>query len=242
MQANYVSGWREILARVFDGFDVQYGLTPDWLINPDTNRRLKLDLFFPQIAVAIRFVGIEGGGKRRRKSDEEVASEEDREEARASVCRQNGVVLISIAPDDDPRTELRKLELGLARSTSQMAQAQTPQSAKLQLMPLLSGARRRAGEFTTKLVAPERLNLYAEMWRDREATLVAAEPVKPRVGPLPAFRPGMRVEHERFGEGEIIGIEPDLGDVKITVDFVESGVHTFLASLVSGAKLRIVAE
>ena len=135
MQANYLCGWREILARVFDGFDVEYGVTPEWLINPDTNRRLKLDLLYPQVAIAVRFVGVEGGGRRRRKSDEEVASEADREEARAAVCRHNGIVLVSISPDGEPRTELRKLEFGLSRATSQMAQAQISQDTKLQLMP-----------------------------------------------------------------------------------------------------------
>ena len=50
------------------------------------------------------------------------------------------------------------------------------------------------------------------------------------------------MEHDRFGEGEIIGLEPELGDVKITVDFVESGQRTFLASLVSGSKMRIITE
>ena len=43
MQANAVNGWRELLARVFTSFDAEYGLTPEWLVNPDTNRRLKLD-------------------------------------------------------------------------------------------------------------------------------------------------------------------------------------------------------
>src|SRR5512136_1154982 len=99
MQANTVNGWREVLARIFAGLDAEYGLTPDWLVNPDTNRRLKLDYFFREIAFAVRFVGLEGGERRRPKSDDEVAAEIQREQTRAAVCREHGVVLVSIDPD-----------------------------------------------------------------------------------------------------------------------------------------------
>ncbi len=111
MQANLVNGWREVLARIFDGFIVEYGLTPEWLVNPETNRRLKLDCFYPQIGVAVRFVGLEGTARKQRKSDEEVMAEEAREQARAAVCRQHGVVLISIDPDGEPRAALRQIEM-----------------------------------------------------------------------------------------------------------------------------------
>jgi hypothetical protein len=46
----------------------------------------------------------------------------------------------------------------------------------------------------------------------------------------------MAVVHQRFGSGQVIAIEPDGGDIKVTVDFVESGVRSFYASLV-GDKL-----
>ena len=71
MQPNLMNGWREVLARIFDGFETEYGVTPEWLVNPDTNRRLKLDCLFPDVGVAVRFVGLEGNTKRR-KSDQEV--------------------------------------------------------------------------------------------------------------------------------------------------------------------------
>ena len=60
MQPNLINGWREVLARIFDGFETEYGVTPEWLINPETNRRLKLDCLFPDIGVAVRFVGLVG--------------------------------------------------------------------------------------------------------------------------------------------------------------------------------------
>jgi hypothetical protein len=235
MQANLVNGWREVLARILDGFETEYGLTPDWLINPDTNRRLKLDYFFPELSVAVRFVGLEGTARKQRKSDDEVVAEESREEARAAVCRAHGVVLISIDPDGDPRTALRNIETGLARASSQLAHSTaTPHAQKQKLMPILSQARRRAGEFTTKLTVPEKLNIYAEMWWDRQANLTAAAPPTIPARPAPKFEVGMDVYHERFGPGLVTAVEPEAGDIKVTVDFVQAGVRTFYAGLVGG--------
>ena len=234
MQANAINGWREVLARIFDGFDTEYGVMPEWLVNPDTNRRLKLDCLFPDVGVAVRFVGLEGTTKRR-KSDEEVAGEAERERTRAEVCRAHGVVLISIDPDSEPRLALRSVETGLSRAAAQLAQnTAVPHAAKQKLMPQLSVARRRAGEFTAKLNPPEKLNLYSEMWWDRQANLTAQAPAKTKkTGPRPSFRVGMEVEHMRFGAGTITAIEPENGDAKITVDFPGAGVRSFLASLVA---------
>ncbi len=235
MQANLVNGWREVLARIFDGFETEYGVSPEWLVNPDTNRRLKLDCLFPDVGVAVRFIGLEGSTKRR-KSDEEVLAEGEREHSRADVCRAHGVVLISIDPDGEPRVALRSLEMGLARAAAQLAQnTAVPHAIKQKLMPQLSLARRRAGEFTAKLTPPEKLSIYAEMWWDRQANLSAstATTKKPAAKPQ-AYRVGMEVVHERFGPGRVTEIAPDGKDLAITVDFPESGVRTFYASLVAG--------
>jgi hypothetical protein len=242
MQANRVNGWREVLARIFAGFDVEYGLTPDWLVNPDTNRRLKLDYCFSDIAVAIRFVGLEGVERRQRKSDDEIAADEGREQARAAVCREHGVVLVSIDPDGEPRAALRKLEMALAKASSQVATGTLSHARKQALMPKLSEARRRAGEFTTRLTTSEKLNLYAEMWWDRQAALAAQAPPKPSAARSAAYRVGMSVVHERFGPGRVAAVEPEGGDVKVTVDFAEGDPRSFYASLVSGSKLTIVDE
>ena len=242
MQANAVNGWREVLARIFAGLDAEYGLTPEWLVNPDTNRRLKLDYFFREIALAVRFVGLEGGERRRPKSDDEVAAEIQREQTRAAVCREHGVVLVSIDTDAEPRAGLRGLEMGLARASAQLAQSSTPHDRKLILMPRLSEARRRAGEFTPRLKDPRTLNLYAEMWRDRQSDLASQAPAKAPPARRRSYRVGMAVEHERFGPGQITGVEPEDGDIKVTVDFVQAGVRSFYASLLDDAKLRIVSK
>jgi hypothetical protein len=239
MQANAVNGWREVLARVFTGIDAEYGLTPEWLVNPDTKRKLKLDYFFPDIALAVRFIGLEGTERRRPKADDEVASEARREQARAAVCKEHGVVLVSIDPDAEPRAGLRSLEMGLARASAQLAQSSATHAKKQALMPRLSEARRRAGEFTLRLKDPRILNLYAEMWRDRQADLAAQAPAKAPPARARAFRVGMAVEHERFGPGRITEVRPEDGEIKVTVDFVEAGVRSFYASLLDASKFQI---
>ena len=237
MQTNFVNGWRELLARIFDGFAVEYGVMPEWLVNPGTNRRLKLDCLFSDIGVGVRFIGLEGTARKSRKSDQEVDEEAAREAARAAVCRAHGVTLISIDPDGEPRTALRALEMGLARASSQMAQRRdVSQAQKQKLMPLLSQARQRAGELTTKLTVPEKLNLYAEMWHDRQANLATVAPVQKPLAPPRKYAVGMDVEHVKFGLGQVIAVEPEGKDVKVTVDFVEAGVRSFYAGLV-GDKL-----
>jgi hypothetical protein len=235
MQPNLVNGWREVLARIFDGFDAELNITPDWLINPETNRRLKLDYLYRDINVGVRFVGLEGAGAKRRKSDQEVEQEQEREDAREAVCRQHGVVLVSIDADDEPKHALRRIEMALSRATAQLAQnAAVPHARKQALMPLLSQARRRAGEFTTKLTVPERLGVYAEMWYERQANLAAQTPANKKLaGPPPAFRQGMDVYHQRFGAGQITDITPEGKDMNITVNFMDGSTRTFLASLVA---------
>jgi len=236
MQGNFINGWREVLARVFEGFEIEYGVTPEWLVNPDTNRRLKLDYLLPEVGLAVRFTGLEGAGQRRRKSDQEVESEADRERARAEVCRQNGIALVSLDPFGDPGVALRGLEMALARASSQVARGGLPQKRKQALMPLLSEARRKTGEFTTRLNPPERLNMYAEMWSERQDNLRSTAPPPPpkkSPGKAPAYTVGMEVVHERFGLGQVTAIEPEGADQAISVDFVQAGARRLLASLVA---------
>ncbi len=236
MGANLVNGWREVLARIFTGLDANLGVIPEWLVNPDTGRRLKLDYLYPEVGVAVRFVGLEGTARKRRKSDEEVADDGAREDARAAVCREHGVILISIDPDGEPREALRGLEMGLARAAAQLALSPAPQDYKQKYMPLLGQARRVAGEFTARLTTPQKLNMYAEMWWERQAALSAEAPAVRPAAPARKYKVGMEVEHVRFGPGRVTALTPDRGDTRVTVLFVEAGERIFAASLV-GDKL-----
>jgi hypothetical protein len=80
------------------------------------------------------------------------------------------------------------------------------------------------------------------MWRDRQADLVAQAPAKAPPARRRSYRVGMAVVHERFGSGQITAVQPEDGDIKVTVDFVEAGVRSFYASLLDDAKLRIVSK
>ena len=53
-----IMAWREILARVMGNFEVQTDISPDWLVNPATSRRLKLDLLYPQVGKTYNSVGL----------------------------------------------------------------------------------------------------------------------------------------------------------------------------------------
>ena len=66
-----MNAWREILARIFEDLPNQDNVSPDWLINPATKRRLKLDKYYPDIGIAFRFVGLTAKGQGRQ-SDWEV--------------------------------------------------------------------------------------------------------------------------------------------------------------------------
>ncbi|MCS7220956.1 MAG: hypothetical protein RML36_02190 [Anaerolineae bacterium] len=232
--------WREILARVFDGFARQEDVTPDWLVNPSTRRRLKLDVWYPEIGIAIRFVGLQG--KRKGPiSDEELLEEEQRDEIRAELCRQHGVYLVPISVlSERPGEALRALSAALGQATRRMAQGDREPSEKLRLMPLLAKARRACEELIQRVHRQEDLALYAELWRDRETAMITSLQSQPTGGPGKVkyanalkYAEGMAVRHITFGPGTITAIVPEGDDARITVRFVTAGERTFLASLVT---------
>ncbi len=61
-------------------------VSPDWLVNPATRRKLKLDIYFVEAGVAVRFVGLTAKGQARQ-SDWEVLEAEQRDQTRAELCR-----------------------------------------------------------------------------------------------------------------------------------------------------------
>ncbi len=60
-----MNAWQEIQARIFEGFIVQSNVSPAWLINPATRRKLKLDRLYPEAAIAVRNVGLTAKGQGR---------------------------------------------------------------------------------------------------------------------------------------------------------------------------------
>ena len=236
-----MSAWREILARTLNDFDGQDNVSPDWLINPATRRKLKLDRYYPDAGIAVRFVGLTAKGQKRQ-SDWEALEIEQRDQTRAELCRANGVQMVIIDPVDDPVKQVDNFVSLLSRASRVMAQSEQPDKVKKKLMPALSKARSRLNELRSMIAKnPEQMmaNL-AESWRDRE-TGIATELQKASVvnngstkrkRKAKSFSADQRVRHDRFGEGTITGIMGEGEEATLSILFDAAEERTFLASLV----------
>jgi hypothetical protein len=233
--------WQEILAQVFEGFEVERDIAPDWLTNPATGRRLKLDHLYSEVGLATRFVGGQPRSQRRRSSDWELLEEEQRDQTRVALCQQVGVTLLLISPNDpEPGRVLGRLCTALGGASRRLAQSDRPRRVKGRLMPLLAAARGRCTAIRGRLRRPEDLAVFAELWRDRETRQVSKAQAAARVrkpGSKPRrYRQGQAVRHRLYGPGTVVGLERRDGDLQVTVRFVDESERTFLASLV-GDKL-----
>ena len=238
-----INAWREILARIFEGFVEQDNVSPPWLINPATRRRLKLDKYYPEAGIAIRFIGLTAKGQGRQ-SDWEAVETENRDETRSELCRQNGVQLVLIHPADDARKQLDQLLQALTRASRVMAQSQSSMQHKQKWMPALHEARGRGAKLHSNLSKnPDQvMATWAERWRDREAGIVnqlqAPLPEPPRRSKrVVHYIVGQRVEHERFGLGTVTQMS-DGGNISINFD--GSQERTFAVELVQD-KLKVMA-
>jgi hypothetical protein len=228
------NAWREVLARVFDGFAAEYEVSPDWLVNPDSKRRLKLDVLYPQIGVAVRFQGLQGPGRRQRPSLEEEHQQEVRDTARGDVCEAHGISLVVIdVMAGEPKAILRELSMALSNASRRLAKSDQRRAEKGQLIEGVSQARSRLDAIARRLRSPEDLKLYAELWQDRQY-VDAPQPVSLADNGRPrTYTPGMAVRHGTFGDGVVQAVRPDGGDSLVTVRFADGTQKTFMASLVS---------
>ena len=241
--------WREILARVFEGQRSQTNVSPEWLVNPATRRRLKLDYLYPELGVAVRFAGLTAKGQRRQ-SDWEVLEAEQRDQTRAELCRLNGVQLAIIQPLKDPVEELDGLLRVLSRASRLAAQEKGSPAHKRARMDGLGKAHRVATDLRGRIRRrpDQMMATLAERWRDREEGLVselqrdrARENNRKRkagVKKLKALRPGQRVQHSAFGPGVVTGVQGEGEEMRVSILFDASQERTFLANLVAD-KLRL---
>jgi hypothetical protein len=239
-----MSAWREILARVFEGFTEQPNVSPEWLVNPATRRRLKLDLYYPEAGFAVRFAGLTAKGQRRQ-SDWEALEEEQRDQNRAELCRLHDVQLLLVDPLEEMVKQLDMMIRLLTRASRTLAQSERPDRDKARWMPALSEARGRASDLRSRVSkSPEQMmaNL-AEAWRDRE--LVTGPEPEPL--PMPAeitltaadLTIGKRVVHERFGPGVITALGGKGAEATVSILFDAEQERTFLIALIQD-KLRIL--
>ena len=221
------NAWREILARIFEDIETQFNISPEWLVNPTTNRRLKLDMLYPKIGVAVRFEGLQGKQRKRRLSLEEEAQVRTRREARIAVCQDHDIHLIVIdLVEDKPQANFQRIDEALSRA------GQNAQSDELRRS--IKETRIIASKLAHKITSETDLKLYTELWDDRQYQV--SKPVKttsPATTSAISYTEGMEVEHVIFGPGVVLSTTPSETDILITVDFITAGQKTLAASLVS---------
>lgn len=229
-----INAWREVLARVFDGFVARHDVTPEWLVNPETNRRLKLDVLYPQVGVAVRFSGLQGQGRRRRPSLEEEQQQETRDSARAALCEAHGISLVVIdLVTGEPKAILRELSMALSNASRRIAKSDRPHADKGLAVERVSQARSRLNTIARRLRRAEDLKLYAELWQDRQYADIPQPEPSPAKGQPMVYTPGMAVRHAAFGDGMVQSVQTDEADSLVTVHFADGTQKTFAASLVS---------
>jgi hypothetical protein len=218
----------------------QENVSPPWLINPATRRRLKLDCYYADAGVAVRFVGLKAKGQGRQ-SDWEALEEEQRDQTRTELCQANGVQLFLLDALEDPVKQLDTLIRLLSRAGRVLAQSERAVQEKMVWQPRVASARSEAEEIR-RLVQrqPEQMmaNL-ADRWRDRESSLTTvAEPL-----PMPKptgdatrlarhLQEGRRVAHVKFGSGVVTALTGTGDDARVSILFDGDQERTFLVNLI----------
>lgn len=223
------NAWREIFTRIFEGQRTEFNVTPEWLVNPATNRRLKLDMLYPDIGIAVRFEGLQGKQRRQRPSLEEEAQQRARDEARAEVCQAHGIQLVELyLTSDRPEATFRQLDELLSRAVQRARTEKQRHQIK--------AIRVAANTLARKISSSAGLSLYADLWQDRQYQDHSTVQQTPAKTPSAIYKEGMEVEHTVFGPGVVLAATPSNGDILVTVDFITAGKKTLAASLV-GDKL-----
>lgn len=239
-----VNAWREIFARVFNDADLQSNVSPDWLINPATRRRLKLDYLCQPVGIAVRFSGLTGKGRRRR-DDWELLEEEQRDQTRDELCRRHGIQLAVIDPFDDPLKQMDRFLSVLSRARRLTALGDHNSRKKGVSMDALAAAVQSANQLRFSLSRnPEQtVGTLAEAWRDREANIAtslqeaaavkAPQPTRSQQRALAQLACGQRIVHTHFGDGVITEVSGEGVDKRIKILFDGDQERTFLASLLA---------
>ncbi len=222
------NGWREIFTRIFDGVKTVHNISPEWLVNPVTHRRLKLDMLYPDIGVAVRLDGLKGKQRRSRLSLEEEEQKRIRDEARVQVSQEQGVQLIIVnIVTSKPKTIFQQIDTALSRVAQE--------TFEKELLAQIKTARSTASTIMRQINSIDKFNLYADLWEDRQYRITEPEPTQPTT-PKISYTEGMEVEHSTFGPGVVLSTTPSNGDMLVKVDFITAGEKTLAASLV-GDKL-----
>jgi hypothetical protein len=233
--------WREILMRIMDGFPAEEGVSPEWLVNPGTRRRLKLDYYYPDARLAVRFEG--AMGKRKGPiSDQEMDEVKGRGRAREELCDANGVCLVCIDLTQlEPQSVLREISAALSRSIRYATDGGGERKV-VALVERLTEARSRSDSLQFRVRTEADLALYADLYRDRLYAQPKPAERPQAAGPAPRLSEGARVEHDRFGLGTVTAIDPDGQDSFVSVRFDDGSERRFAASLLAGRMKRVASR
>lgn len=225
------NAWREIFARIFQDVETKFNISPEWLVNPATNRRLKLDMLYPTLGVAVRFEGLQGKHQRRRPTLEEEVQQHTRDNARVVQCEAHGIALIVVdTHQPEPKTTFQEIDVQLSRAGQHLETTGHREAIRQ--------ARATAASISRRIKTLADLKLYADLWEDRQyKDIPPPEPATNPSSSVSHFTTGMSVEHTAFGPGVVLVVTPSEDDTLVTVDFVTAGQKTLAASLV-GDKLR----
>ncbi|MDM8532942.1 hypothetical protein QUF63_17395 [Anaerolineales bacterium HSG25] len=217
------NAWREIFTRTFEQWQTQTNVYPEWLVNPDTNRRLKLDFLCLTIGMAVRFEGVQRKGQKvARLSLEEEDLKRDRDQARIDQCQKQGFDLLLVdVSTDEIKPVFRQLDMML----SLLGQRLTGPNIKAEIKQ----ARATSAGMGRRVKINSDLKMYADLWQDRQYQIPTAE-VKPEQ--TTTFTAGMDVEHTVFGLGTVVSAEESGGDIVLAIDFLDVGRKTLAASFV----------
>jgi len=73
---------------------------PDWLVNPETNELMELDIWFPAYKLAVEFNGPQHYQATPFASAEEVARQQKRDALKARILRKKGINLVVLTAED----------------------------------------------------------------------------------------------------------------------------------------------
>lgn len=235
MSWSNANAWREILERVFEGFDYRENVSPIWMTNPYTGRRLKLDRYYPDLGIAFRFVGMTGR-QNRQISDQEIEQENERNHIRDRLCRQKGVTLVQLDVNEpEPWRLVERIRSGLSRTSRLLTQSTVDLRMKTSLASRLVRTRQTCDEVARQVRQSDGLKLYADLWQDRQYVALSDSSVNPAPAPprRRRYTRGMVVSHSAFGAGEVMEISGTGADATVTVRFTDGSERRFLVDLVS---------
>jgi hypothetical protein len=142
------------------------------------------------------------------------------------------------AYNEDPLPQLDALIRAISRAGRVIERGELSVTETAYWMTRVAEARMRASQLRDAISrnTEQMMANLNDAWRDREAQLASAASAPPPVTSGQLFIPnlGQRIQHERYGVGVVMALEPEKDDRKVTILFDAGEEKVFLLSLVQG--------